>query len=298
VSPPVVAPQADGRRWGRLLIFALAVVGGLLGAYLFVDHLRTDPMADVRAYYDAGARLNAGEPLYPPVADPDRAEFYRYPPLLAIVFRPIAALMPYEAAAVLWAGVCGVTFALTLRELGVRRFEVWAAVGILGIPIGWALAIGQAQVQVTWLLAIGAPWAVALAANLKVLPVLVAVFWLGRRDWAALRAFALVMLVLGLVQLVLEPAATIEFLQVTNLSQVGDVNNLSPYKLSPLLWAVLVAAGGLVAWRLAPTRWGWAAAVTWSTLATPRLLSYLLMSLLAGLRRIDPGRDAPSRRPG
>jgi hypothetical protein len=255
-------------------------------------------MADVRAYYDAGARLNAGEPLYPPDADPDKAEFYRYPPLLAILFRPIAALMPYEAATILWAGVCAVTFALTLRELGVRRFEVWAAVGILGIPIGWALAIGQAQVQVTWLLAIGAPWAVALAANLKVLPVLVAIFWLGRRDWAALRAFALAMLVLGLVQLVLEPAATLEFLRVTNLSQVGDVNNLSPFKISPLLWAVLVTAGGLLAWRLAPTRWGWATAVAWSTLATPRLLSYLLMTLLACLRRVGLVQGSRQERPG
>ena len=38
----------------------------------------------------------------------------------------------------------------------------------------------------------------------------------------------------------------------------------------------------------APTRWGWAAAVTLSVLATPRLLLYQLMTLLAGVR--EPAR--------
>ena len=67
-------------------LFALAVVGALAGGYLFWIHVTTDPLADVRAYYDAGARLNAGQPLYQPGADPDLAQFYRYPPLLAILF--------------------------------------------------------------------------------------------------------------------------------------------------------------------------------------------------------------------
>lgn len=43
--------------------------------------------------------------------------------------------------------------------------------------------------------------------------------------------------------------------------------------------------GVLATLHLAPTRWGWAAAVALSVLATPRLVSYMLMTLLAALRR-------------
>jgi hypothetical protein len=283
----------------RLVLFALAVVGAMAGAWALTTHLVEDPLADVRAYYDAGARLNAGLPLYDQPAGVDEAAFYRYPPLLAILFRPVAAFLPYEVAAVGW-GLFGVAaFAATLWTLGIRRFEVWAAVGILGLPIGWALAVGQAQVQVTWLMAFATPWGVALAANVKVLPALAAVWWVGRRERRALLGFAAWMAGLAAFQVVLEPAATVEFLTTLGLDQVGEVNNLSPYGISPLLWGVLVVAGGLLALRLAPTRWGWAAAVALSVLATPRLLAYMFMTLLAGLRRTEaeaatPGTGLPS----
>ena len=57
-----------------------------------------------------------------------------------------------------------------------------------------------------------------------------------------------------------------------------------------MLWAGLVVAGSIVAWRLAPTRWGWAAAVALSVLATPRLILYQLMTLVAALRAPEPAR--------
>ncbi len=284
-DPPHPSSLSRTERLARLAWFGVAVVGAIAGVATFVLHITEDPLADVRAYYDAGARLNAGLPLYDQPSTTNDAEFYRYPPLLAIAFRPVAALLPYETAAILW-GLLGVAFfVLTLWTLGVRRFEVWVAVGVLGLPIGWSLAIGQAQVEVTWLLALGAPWAVALAANLKVLPLLAAVFWLGRRDWRALGWLLGAMALLGAAQLVLEPAGTLEYLQFLSLEQVGEVRNLSPYAISPLLWAVLAGGLGLLALRLAPTRWGWPIAVAFSVLAAPRLLSYMLMTLLAALRR-------------
>jgi hypothetical protein len=272
----------------RVLLIAAAGVGLLAGIAITAAHLRTDPLADVRAYYDAGARLNAGQPLYPTGADTNTAGFYRYPPLLAIVFRPLA-LLPYEVVALLWGAAMVVAFALTVRRIGIRE-NTLIAMGILALPIGWSLAIGQAQVLVTLLMTLGNPVMIALAANLKLFPALLGLWWLGRRD---LRNVALLagwgLGLLGL-QFILEPQATIDFFRVTTLEQVGEVNNLSPYALSPLLWLVLVAVGALVTLRLARTRWGWAAAVALSVLATPRLLSYMLMSLLAGLRSPDPPR--------
>ena len=66
------------------VLIAAAVLGFIIGLDTLVLHLRLDPLADVRAYYDAGARLNAGIPLYQQAATTDDPGFYRYPPLLAI----------------------------------------------------------------------------------------------------------------------------------------------------------------------------------------------------------------------
>jgi hypothetical protein len=266
------------------LWFALAVIGALAGAYLFWVHATTDPLADVHAYYDAGARLNAGLPLYPAGADPNAAEFYRYPPLLAIAFRPLA-LLPFDVAAGIWEVLVLAAFGATLWRLEIRRPATWLAVGVLGLPIDWTLAIGQAQAIVTLLLTLGNPWAVALAGHLKLFPFLAALFWLGRREWRDLGWFVAWSVGLGLAQLILEPANTMDFLRLTNLGQVGSVQNFSPYAMSVLLWAILVVVGVGITLRFARLRCGWGTAVAMSVLATPRLLTYMLMTLLACLRR-------------
>lgn len=79
--------------------------------------------------------------------------------------------------------------ALTIRRLGLRE-PVMLVAGWLALPFMWALTIGQAQVLVTFLMTLGAPWAVAFAANLKVFPVLAAIYWLGRREWRPLAVLA------------------------------------------------------------------------------------------------------------
>ena len=273
----------------RLILFGAAVIGLLIGVNNVVLHVTTDPLADVHAYYDAGARLNAGAPLYVQAAGTNDPWFYRYPPLLAIAFRPLA-LLPWPLAAAIWETLLVVAFGLTIRRLGWRP-PVWLAVGILAMPIAWSLVVGQAQVLVTALLVVGMPWALAFAVHLKLLPALAALYWVGRRDWESLARFAAWVVVLIGVQLLLEPAATVAYLGFPNLVQVGEVNNLSIYAVSPLLWALLVVAGAVVTIRLGPTRYGWAAAVALSVLATPRLLAYQLSTLIAGLRAPAPARD-------
>jgi Glycosyltransferase family 87 len=268
-----------------MTLVGAAVVLGLVGVFVLVFHLLTDPLADVHAYYNAGARLNAGLPLYSGQGDVDSADFYRYPPLLAILFRPLA-LLPFAAAALIWQVIVVVSLVLTLRILGFRNRSTWIAFGILAGPIAWAVAIGQAQVVVTLLLTLGSPAAVALSAQLKLLPALVAIYWLGRRDWPALARFAGWSVLLILFQLAVEPAGTLAFPGITNLAQVGDVNNLSPYAASPALWLILAVIGAVLVLRLAPSRFGWAAAVAFSIFVNPRLLEYMLMTLLAAMR--DP----------
>ena len=279
----VMSPPHRVARLARLALFALAVTGALAGLGVLWLHLAGDPLADVRAYYDAAARLNAGQPLYPPGQDVNGSTAYFYPPLFAILFRPLA-LLPYEAAAAIWEGIVVASFLATLWLLGIRRRDTWIAVGILGLPIAWTLAVAQAHSVVTLLLTIGSPFGIALAANLKLFPLLAGVWFVGRRDWRRLARLAAWTAALIGIQVVLEPQATLDFLEALRPAWIGEVRNLSPYALSPVLWAVLLAGGVLLALRLARTRWGWAAAVTLATLSPPRLLAYMLMSLLAALR--------------
>lgn len=267
----------------ELTLVAAAVVLGLVGVFVFVFHLATDPLVDVHAYYEAAARLNAGLPLYAAQGDVNSPHYYFYPPLLAILFRPLA-MLPFKVAAVAWEAGIVAAFGLTLWLLGVRSRWTWIAVGVLAGPIAWSISVGQAQVLVTLLITLGNPAAVAIAAQMKLLPALVALYWLGRRDWRRLGRFIGWSALLVVVQLVLEPAGSIAFLGNTNLGLVGQVNNLSPYAFSPVLWLVLAAVGLIVTIRVAPTRAGLAAAVAYSVLATPRLLEYMLMTLLAAIR--------------
>ena len=205
------------------------------------------------------------------------------------MFRPLA-LLPYEVAAGLWGIAMLIAFVVLVWRIGTGPKALFA-LGALALPLGWSLVIGQAQILVTTLVALGTPWGVALAANLKVFPIFVALYWLGRRDWRALRLLIVSCLVLVGVQLILEPRGTIAYLGFLNLGQVGEVYNLSPYALSPVLWAILAVAGALLVLRLAPGRYGWAAAVIYSTMVTPRLLVYLLSGLAAAVRAPDAPRE-------
>ena len=284
---PALSPQTQ--RAVRIILIVAALIGYAIGLGALRLHLTMDPLVDVHAYYDAGARLNAGEPLYIQAATTDDPAFYRYPPLLAIVFRPLA-LLPFETAAAIWLTILLCATALTIVRLLRDRppLAVFIACGILAMPILWTLAIGQAQAIVTFLLSTTTPVGVALAGHLKLTPWLVGIYWIARRDRRALGHLVAWVVGMGALQLVLAPADTVAFLSFSTFAQVGDVRNLSPWDVSPVLWVVTVVTLAAVAWRLAPTRWGWAAAVVLSVGATPRLLAYQLSTLLAALAKPAP----------
>ena len=282
----VDVPRLFASRRVLWVLIAASVLGLLIGLDTLILHLRLDPLADVRAYYDAGARLNAGQPLYIQPATTDDPGFYRYPPLLAIAFRPLA-LLPYETAALIWEAFLIVLFVATLVRVGLRNRWTWIVTGWLAAPIAWSLAIGQAQVAVTFLVALGSPWAIALAANLKILPVIVGIYWIGRRDWRAVGFLIGWLIGLALLQFVLEPAGTIAFITFSDLGQVGNVENRSLYAISPILWGVFVLGFLALALRFAPSRAGWALAVSASVLISPRLLMYQLSTLQAAVRSPD-----------
>jgi hypothetical protein len=272
---------------GNLALFALAVVGAAAGVAVAWMHVLGDPLADAHAYYEAASRLNAGGPLYPAGVDPNGNHIYLYPPLLAQAFRPLA-LLPYAWFALVWELIVVATFVWLLQHMGVRRRSTWIAVGLLGVPIGWALSIAQAHVPMTLLMALGQPWSIALAANLKLFPALIALYWLGRRDWESLLAFLVWSALMIVAQLILDANDTFAFVKAVGFDQTGEpgvLRNFSLYTVSPLLWLGLLFAGCIVILAAARTRWGWSVAVTVATFAPPRLLTYMLTGLLAGVRR-------------
>ena len=285
--PLPLSPAA--RRLAGRVAFAAALVGLLLGIGTLVLHLTSDPLADTRVYYDAGARLNAGLPLYDSEAT-GSAGLYLYPPLLGILFRPLA-LLPFSVAAMIWQAIVVGAFALALQRAGIRK-GVLMAVGCLALPILWALSIGQAEPLITLLLATASPASIALAGHLKLVPWLAAVYWVGRRDVRSLVRFTIWVLAIGIVQLVLEPAGTLAYLRLTWLRPAFAVRNISPYAIHPLLWVAMVAGLAVLALRYAPSRHGWALAVVLAVLAYPRLLTYQLMSLLAAFGGPPQNRDA------
>lgn len=282
----------DGSSWDgfvesrstHLVAFALAVVGALIGVYILVLHATSDPAADVHAYYEAGARLNAGQPLYEQSATVEGSHYYFYPPLLAVAFRPLA-LLPFEVAATLWMALLVAALVGSIWLAGVRSRWTWYVLGWLAAPIAWSLVIGQAQILVMFLLTLATPFGVALAGSLKVFPALAAVYWLGRRDWPMLRRFIAWGLGLAALSFVLEPGGTIAFLSFPKFELVGEVTNLSPYAISPVLWAVSVVALAVAAVVLARTRFGWLMALLLTVFATPRLHLYQFSSLFA-IRRV------------
>jgi hypothetical protein len=137
----------------------------------------------------------------------------------------------------------------------------------------------------TLLIAIGQPWSIAIAANIKLFPALIVLWWLGRREFEAVAAFAMWSVLLVLAQALIEPGGSFAYFQQVGFEQIGEVRNFSPYVLSPVIWASLLAVGAIATLALARTKWGWAVAVTFATLAPPRLLIYMLTSIVAAVRQ-------------
>jgi hypothetical protein len=275
---PAFRLSPSGRRAVRRIGILAAVLGMILGLQTLVLHLTMDPFADARVYYDAGARLNAGLPLYDAAAT-DSIGLYLYPPLLAILFRPLA-LLPFPVAAAIWEVVIISALVLAVRRMGLRE-PVILAIGWLALPILWALAIGQAEPLVTLSLTWASPLSIAFAGNLKLLPWLAAGYWVVRRDWRTLARFVGWVGVLIAAQLVLAPEATMDFMRLTWVRPAFDVNNISPFAIHPALWLAMVGGLTLALVRYRDTRAAWPLAVALAVLSYPRLLVYQLMSLLA-----------------
>lgn len=268
-------------RGARIVVIALVLGVGISQLIFTVSDWH---LSDMGAYWDAGERLRAGEPLYPALDDSEASEVYRYAPWFAWVWVPLT-MLPREAVNVLWSAILLLASAGALIPL--VQLRAWLAVAFF-VPILVGIsAIGNVQPLVVAALVLGlerrsGPLWIAIAASLKAVPVLFVVTYLGRREWlkavAALLLTALLVAPMVLYDLAAYPTGA------------GQAAALAQW---PIAWGVVIGLGLLVSIRLARTRHGWLASAATATLAVPRLFVYdltLLMVAVTGRGPVPPER--------
>ena len=274
-----------GRRLPWIVTVALVVGLGISQLVLTVGdwHLR-----DAGAYWDAAMRLRDGEPLYPPLRESEASEVYRYAPWFAYAWIPFTHL-PREVANVLWSAVLIGSSLAALVPLA--RSKAWLLVALFAPILIGISAIGNVQPLIIAALVLGVerrsgPLWIALAASLKVVPLLLALTYLGRGEWrkAILTGFLTVALVAPMILFDLSNYPT-------------DAGAAAGLIAAPVLYAIAVAAAILVSLRLARTRYAWLASSAAAALAVPRLFVYDITFLMVAIPDGgDPERKATAPR--
>ncbi len=258
-----------GRR--PLVVAGAAALAVLIGLVAWTELNHAASLADGRdmnAYWNAALRLRDGEPLYRAGVAND-SNLYRYAPWFAVLWLPLTFL-PKEAVLVGWMALCLAAAVAAVAPL-LRAGPVgWAAVAFL-LPFGLeGAAYGNVQPLLVIALLWGAPrrsgpiW-VALAASLKLVPIVLVAVYLGRREWA--RAAWTVALFLALV------APMLAFDLSGYARDIGS-GQLSLLTVSSVLFGVVAMAAVAAAYRWAGTRWAWLLGSLAMMLGLPRFLLY------------------------
>jgi hypothetical protein len=231
-------------------------------------------LSDAAAYWDAALRLRAGQPLYPPVAIPEASEVYRYSPWFAWAAIPFTFL-PIQLAGVLWSVILLAASAWALQPL--IRTRAWLLVALFAPILVGISAVGNVQPLLVAGLVhtvdrrTGPLW-VAIAASLKLFPLLLALVYAGRRQWLRFVAAVAITAVLW------APALLYDLSHYP--SDAGRAVSLFSVPIVYFL-VVGVAIGATLA--LARTRFGWLTAAVTVTLALPRLFVYDVTMLMVGI---------------
>ena len=231
-------------RWGLpatlRITAAIAMAVGMAWVILAAQPWTGEPTGwihDVQYYYGAGERLNAGHQLYAYSAG-DRqlavdpfyfAGPFLYPPLLGVLWRPIA-LLPFAPVVIAFWAIGLVVFLGSMAWLLRRGGWVTASgVLVLVVPLVWTAWSGNVSTLLTPLiiwawLALGrgrervAGAAIGFAAVLKLTPVFL-IWWLvvTRRLTAFRTALAAAVAALVLSVIGAGPGAYFDYVRVTGL---------------------------------------------------------------------------------
>lgn len=239
--------SAPGRSRLPIWLVVLAAIGGCL--LLIVAVIRWGTPSDEFAYWLAGQRLLAGEPLYDPSAQPGTPYAYFYPPPLAQVLAPFTAVVP---DAVYVAGWTVLLLACLWWIAGRKPLVALALVAF--IPVAVELWYRNVHLVLAVLIVLGlrrSPIFLAVAAAIKGAPAIGLIYLVLARRYRD----ALVMGVAGLAMLVasvvVSPDAWRQFLEVVVADAAGVGASIVPvpFAVRAVAAVALVIVAGLIARR-------------------------------------------------
>lgn len=269
-------------RLARIVALAVIIAIGINHIWWSVAdwHLR-----DMNAYWDAAMRLRSGQELFAPTGI-EASEVYRYSPWFAWLWVPVTYL-PRIIANIGW----------SLILLGASFVAVWPLArhgSLLGVAFFLPMligitAIGNVHPLLIAMLVLGidrrsGPLWIAIAASLKIVPIILVVTYVGRREW--MRAG----LTLLLTALLAGP-----FLLYDLSNYVTDAGGAALLWQFPIVYLVAVVAAVITALWLASTRFGWLASSLAVTLALPRFFLYDVLYLLLGTSALGADKERTSR---
>jgi alpha-1,2-mannosyltransferase len=287
-----------GRRYPALGLILLAAIGA---SFLLVVAGRSwDAGQDEHAYWLAAQRLLNGLPLYDPTATSVTPFAYWYPPPLAQVLVPVAAILPSRAFDIAWVALELVCL------LWIARWRPLVALAlVVFLPVTVELSYSNVHLILAALVVLGLrrwPWAFAIGAAIKLAPGLGIVYLLLRRRWRDAAIAIAVGLVILAVSVAIGPTTWSSFIATVQSRGPADISGLLPIPYFVRLVAALMVT--VVAGLIRP-RIGEPLLVVAITIALPTLwldafalLVAIVPIVAAGSRSMPalPGPDAAELR--
>ncbi|MBF6605815.1 MAG: DUF2029 domain-containing protein [Chloroflexi bacterium] len=274
---------------------------------------------DTGNYYAAAERLNAGHSLYA-YAPGDRHVLdllfglpspYLYPPLIGVLWRPIAAFLPYEPVITAWWATGLVSFMGFLFWL-IRRGGIVTSLGVLILLVPLVETAWSGNVSTFITMAVVGTWfalergrgrtagaIIGLTTVLKLTPVFLAWWLLVERRWRAAQAA----IVVGLASLAVGMlgaglTAHLDYLRISDAvargggiqgSIVGVLTALGASRdLMPLVAPIVSLVGIGAVWMLRHhPRAAWAVAIATGVFASPIFNLTNVTLLLAAFVALD-----------
>jgi hypothetical protein len=262
----VTAPVERTAAWrARLVVLAvLAAIGaGLLA--VIVGIFWTNP-GDTFAYWLAGMRLAAGQPVYATGEAAFAPYAYHYPPPLAQLLAPLTLVLPAMAYLIFYRGL---ELLVTWELAGRRMLPMLALIAFLPVAlelryenVNLLMALGIVYGLGRW------PWLFAVGALVKVSPGLGIIYLALRRRWRDAIVSSVVGAGVVAVSYLIDPGLWRDF-----LAAIGDRASITGNSLLPFPYAVRAAAGLVltVAGGIVGRRRGELLLVAGMTVANPNL---------------------------
>jgi hypothetical protein len=237
------------RQVGRLtmpspLLVVLAAVGAVLLVVVAVN--RWAVPSDEHAYWLASQRLLNGEPLYDPSATIVTPYAYWYPPVLAQLLAPVAAVLPSLAFTAAWT----VLLLVCVWFLG-GKAPLGALALIAFLPVAVELWFRNIHLVLAVMVVLGLrrwPALFAVGASIKLAPGLGIVYLAARGRWRDAALATAVGAAILAVSFALSPDAWRQFVEIVTSRGAGEVNGFIavPYFVRALIgFALAILAGRL-----------------------------------------------------